>query len=419
MSVARPIVRTFEFGASSRPSLQFSDPTKINLDAANCVVSLKRNTGGYSTSENVYFRSPAWSPQEVRKWRAISVERKTPRNVAGIQSTSVGLRIYDGTTDYWWNGSAWTANPSAGQWSTIAQVQAHIGTFPVASRSIRIVCNLRTTDSTVTPTVSRISILADVAVSSFGEDLLYSTVIPSIRSGAKFLVDLNIVWAGGTTMTLALDETDPVEFDEIDGAYDRSLDPNKRSNLLSSYNSGTKLLTLTGSKSSGTVIRLQVLAKPSVAVTTNTDYDEIASTPALFISSFAETFVAESQAETVFVDESSPTALATRVPAPRQVTIAMAVEVIASRARDRVRMSEALEAWVRKTRALTIASTDTVVRLSVASGLESQPTTTVNNVQGGKLGIELHGLEKWMFDTSAGHGVKSFNVGGSFDVVIP
>lgn len=165
------VARVLEFASEDRPRCVFSDSTKIRLDHELTKLTLKKTAGVYPTDSNLYVRCHAVSPDGLRRWTNIDASMSTPKSSVGAAVTSIQWRLSDGTDDRYWNGSTW-AVAGASDWNTLAVVQANIATFPVTSKTLRPVVNLKTTDSRYSPSVFNIRLLFEANYTSVVEEVV-------------------------------------------------------------------------------------------------------------------------------------------------------------------------------------------------------------------------------------------------------
>lgn len=396
------VARTFDFPPHARSLLEPSDAAKIHLDAETNTLRLRAGAGGlYSTDADLYIRGQLFWPKACHQWLTPYVWTTEP------EGTTVRYRLSDDTSDYYWDGAAWSV-AGAGNWNTLQELQANIGAF--ASRKVRIVYGLATTDESVTPYVTRALLMFEAIVPSFDEEYLYRTLLRSIRDNAQAEADTSITWPGGTSTTFDPDtmEEPPGEFQEVTAAFDHTSDPDLYVDLLQSWTPGTKTVTLTQAVTQGNKVVLRLRYKPIVAFLTHPDYDEIAKLPAVAVSAFRQSLLSESPVLNYAVDRSTYEAVTVR--APRQVLYTVDLRVIASRSLDLFRLANAVETYLRRNPVLYSPALDVPVAVTVESPFDTTPRADATHRHEGSMSIQLRSAEKWIHPQEPGYGVEQVNV---------
>lgn len=281
----------FEFIEENRQGLTFTGSCRLNpklQSGAGAVSLLADSNGEFPTTGDHYVVSDLYTPRAVRQWLGFQVDIDHERDGDTIL-TGDGYRLSDGSSHYYWNGSAWTVTTT--QWSTEAQIAANIGSFPVLSRQLQVVARLTTTDKRVTPVLRAVRVAWTGKVEAF-EDIVYRTLVPLMAS-VRTIVDfgIKVPMPGGlnldvktplTKTNLGFDVTD------LDGVFNHNADPDCYNNLLSSYNPTTGVATLTASIPVGQFALVRLKVKPQVSIlSTAQDYIEVEKVPALQIKDVA------------------------------------------------------------------------------------------------------------------------------------
>lgn len=161
----------------------------------------------------------------------------------------------DGSTFYYWDGAAWSlvTDPSIdAQWNTAEEIDENIGTFPLvydADENVQIRPRIMiysggygtdsSHDNTVTPSIKEIS---------FGVRYDYDAVMDLLNSIVKWIEDnfvgnfvgVHVAEEGASTFELVSDFT----IASIKAVYNKTTDPNKETNIYSSYASVTGIVTV-------------------------------------------------------------------------------------------------------------------------------------------------------------------------------
>jgi hypothetical protein len=280
------VIKHFQFTEEDRTLIVLSDTAKIRLDGKLNAVVLKADADGkYPTTANINVRSALTNPKAVRKlvgFEATILHAK----VAGVPITGAGFRLHDGTSQWYHNGSAWVISTSL--WNTEAQVAANIATYNVkATRTFGVVVNLTTTDDTATPQLQELKVAAEYKI-DFSEEIVYRTLVRALTENVRLLIDfaLKVVFPGGSTINLSTARIDySPDIVDVDSVFDHTADPDHLTNLLSSYDAPTKVITLGTAIPVGNVAWIILVARPRVAVeNTSQDFIEVEHTPALVIT---------------------------------------------------------------------------------------------------------------------------------------
>lgn len=235
-----------------------------------------------ATNLDISCRLPTWSPQAVKSWEGF--EESTERESGLI----VHWRVSDGTSDYWFNGSAWVVASLACDWNSDIEVSENIGTFPHTQKRIQFVCRLVTLSRWATPVVFGTRLLMTASFDWF-EDLILRSLVPRMEQDFSFLMDWSGVLEAATDrFNIKTDYPFTPEEDlnvtGIEAVFNEDTDPNYETDLLQSFDPNTGEAVLTGTLPAGTRLFYRLEIVPEVAVNfTNTDYDEIGKTPTIII----------------------------------------------------------------------------------------------------------------------------------------
>jgi len=279
------LVKSFVFDERMRDNLTFSDAAKIRLNPATHKLELRAQSVEVSTGKpiypldtDLYVQITATNPLSVSAWLGFAA---TPTPSLQPTGTSASYRLNNGTSSYYWSGAAWTV-AGAGNWSTEADVAAHIATFPATAKKLSLLIRLVTTDKYETPTISCLDVLMRCDI-SYLRSLIGDSLVPALRAGITATISMGVTSAGGATFSLASLET-PYVIASVTAVYAHATDSGHLINLYSSYNSTTKVVTLTGSVALGTVLWVEFIATPDVFVSwDDQDYIELKNMPAIII----------------------------------------------------------------------------------------------------------------------------------------
>lgn len=260
------LVQDFIFIEQNRSNFTFSDSTKIQLNSSTQRIELKpisieARTGRnvYSTEANLYVKTQTFRPTTVQKWFGFSA---VPRPTLQPSQTSVSYRLNDGTDDYYYDGADWVVAGSS-DWNTEQVVSSNIATFPASSKQIAIVVNLKTDNKYATPYIECLNLGFEARVD------YVRTLIDSFAYEMDAATRYTLRWTtkGNGTSSITLPAFDPsYNIVSLDAIYNLTDDPTETANLYSSYNTGTRVVTLTSSQDTDDALILYFTAKPSINI---------------------------------------------------------------------------------------------------------------------------------------------------------
>ena len=279
----KKLIKVFRFEETNRALVTLGADTRLNPGTSRIQLKKIGATEAYSTAVDLQVRTRLTNPNTVKAWIGFEALARNKANPAtGAQVTDVKFRLsVDGVNDLYWDGAAWSA-AGASDWNTEAEVAANIAAFPVATQSLQVAVNLSTSDARYTPEVDWVKVLYESDL-EWQEDYIARSLIPELREQirpiAEFALDL---LAASATVDLTAVET-PYNIVAVDSAYNLTSDPRKLTDLAQSYDTGTKVLTLSGSQPLGERILIRFIYEPEVALLTSQDYSELAKVPVVVI----------------------------------------------------------------------------------------------------------------------------------------
>lgn len=291
-TLLKTYIHSVDLNENLRPDLVFSDPDKIRMYTDNVRLGVRLHGVYYKPAQRIKFpadedgitvRLPEWAPQAVKSWDGFQETSSKP------DGTTIEWRVSDGTSDYWWDGGAWSVvTPLVAEWNTEIEISANLSTFPWTQKKIQFVAKLKTTDRWETPVLLGTRLLMTASFDWF-EDLISESIVPRLRQDFTVLVD----WVGQLeTETDRFNITTDHNFTpdqnwnvtDIDAIYDYDNDPNQETDLLQSFDVGTGLVRLAGTKPAGTNLFYHLVLEPEIAINfPNVDYNEIGKTPTVII----------------------------------------------------------------------------------------------------------------------------------------
>lgn len=274
----RKLIKRLDFTNARRSEVTLGPGTRLDAKE-NRLALLGSNFGPpYSQADDLYVRTRLFNPSTLKRWQGFEAVAKMQKNGVGVVVTSLGFRVWDGTTEWVWLG-AWTPASAPNEWNTEQEIGDNLPTFPVGP--IGIVINLRTFDPTLTPEVYAIKLLWD-SVAEFQEEYIARMLLPALRSELRPIAEMAHKTTAATT-SLDLDRIEtPYKIVGIDAVFNTTDDPSRLSDLFLGYNSTTKVVTFSSVPTGKTVV-VQFTYAPEVAIATSQDYTELSKTPAVLI----------------------------------------------------------------------------------------------------------------------------------------
>jgi hypothetical protein len=272
-------IRVIEWPETIREQIIFSDDTKVRLDPEDHAFKLKPDAfGKFPLDTDLWIKIPVINPLAHRQWLAIEPIFDAPTG------TDIKGRLHDGTDEYYWDGGDWVI-AGATDWNNAPELNDNIPTFRGQAGSehkLGFVFNPTTVDDNVTPSLFMIKVLMDVWMDQQESWMVksFTQALKSITAAADADYDTVAV-----TTTIDLDDLNLGSLNVVDVARvtDLTDDPEGFDDLLSSYNPTTKVITLSTPVAAGHTLRLVLVYRPIVAITTQQDYTELAELPALLV----------------------------------------------------------------------------------------------------------------------------------------
>jgi len=412
------LIKRFDFEEKNRALITLGPNVRLNPTLHK--VQLLEGDDGYpvhSTGDpDLYVKTWLACPNSVKSWAAFEVSI-THSYENGVQLTTDRYRLSDdGTTQYYWNSTGGTWSVATTQWSTEAEVCDHIATFPVTRRQIQVIVNLETTDARYTPLLTCIKVLYN-AVIEFQEDLIFKSLAKDLQDNIRPLTDYPIKLPA-TTSTIDLDTyplKTPYTLIGIDSVFDNTDDPNHLVNLFSSYNTGTKVITLTGSISANHVAWIVFSYVPEVSVAAKRTYNEIAAVPAIVIS---WDIVANRRGQ--FSDSviNKRTGAGTRVLAPDMVDIDIVLRCLTDKSRDHTRINDEIKRYFRQHPHLRSRGIDETYSAWIVDELDQQEAFEQNEVNTSRLRIRVVNAVFFNRGSEVAYAAQRFIVRGPPDLTV-
>lgn len=412
----RKLIKRFDFTEDERKRIILGADVRLNPNLH--VVHLQEDADGlFPTAADLFVKSWLTNPNTVKQWLGFEAVITHAFDEDGAQITFDGYKLNDGTDDLYWDGGAWSV-AGASDWNTEAEIAANIDTFPVTNQSIQVIVNLGTIDDTVSPSLNAIKILYSSDI-EFQEDIIYRSLIKDFRENIR-PITAHPVKLATTSSTIDLANDFPIKTPynlvDIDSVYDQDNDPNHLTDLLLSYDSGTKVITLTGSLPAGTVVWIRFIYEPEVSVTTKRTYIEIGKVPALVISDIDFIDFGEGQGDDTVVDKA--TGSGTRVFAPAQYDIEFVLRCLTDKARDQQRLADAVKEHFDKNPLIKSRGMDETYRLWLTDEFDQVGQTGQEETETSQIRFRIAKALFYHRGDEEVFVVKRFTINGPPDLVV-
>jgi len=385
------LMKRLEFLEENRPSIWFSNTAKIRLDPVTNACKLKAIDGKYSTDNDLYVLSPSTSPQAVLQWVGFQADLWIPR-LNQVAVASVGFRLHDGTTQWYWDSDegAWAEGTDV--WNTEAEVAAHISTYAATTKILRVVVNLKTEDPYQTPEIFGLRLAYEANLESQQDDLIYRTLIPALKDGLRPTSDFLTTGNGTDTLSLttilqaAGAQHQPVG---VAAAFNHTDDPNHLVDIYQSYNAGAQTVKLTEVVPTTDKVVIRIVYCPNVIFeTTAQDYIQVEKIPAVLLTDLNPGASYQIAIDDEVVNKGALTAIQFMPPSRR--TYLCNVNIITSSGVDLQRLLESIERFIGDHQLMRTIGTDEEFRLrfTMRPGTQTEPSANELHSAGGQMSIE-------------------------------
>ncbi len=402
MATYREMLSDWLFDSTSASSCVSSNTSKITLDSAKGLIALvPQNTDvgtgvprvTYPTDTGLYIQTGVITVPRNKTWQKIQVDSVTPRSLDRTESTSVKLRLYNGTSHYYWNGAAWATTTTS--WNTPTEINTNLSSW--TGTSIGFVVNLLTTDRTITPTLSRIRVLHSVDLPSYYEDIVFDTVVAGLQSNIRPYANLAVESDGTATVNLgSYDLETDYSFTGVDAVFNDTTDSVHASDLLSSYNPISKVITLTTSPTAGDVLFIRYKYAPEVAYNASQDYQEIASIPSLVFDSINFVDLGEAPSDDYIMDTFLTPPQAVILPAPRRTNVLFTLDAYAPLMSDLYLLQESVLSYLQNNRVINSAATGIAHTLRVTEQFAPAGGNLTKDLQQSRMAFQIENMYMWV-----------------------
>lgn len=370
----------------------------------------------YSMAADLEARTRIFNPQSLKRWIGFDVEIvNTFDPETQADSTGANYKLNDGTTDLYWDGGAWSP-AGASDWNTEAEVAANIAAFPVADCKIQVVINPFTLTGVATPHISEIRLLMESDLEEL-EDLVWRTFLRLLKAEVRPHTDHPIKFAaGGTTIDLNNYPLEtPYNITAIDAVFNFDTDPKGQSDIFDSYDSNTKIITLTANLPANTRVWIRILYEPEVAVTTGQEYDELSKVPAIIIRDVNAIAIAEIGRKCAVRNKGAGTAVLITL---RHFDIDLVIDCVADKQKDLQRMIRELTQVFENNPLIRSTGLDQDYTLWLVEEYDGRTVSTQSELHTGRLRGRIGKALFFNRPAEDVFAVKRFNLQGDMNTTI-
>lgn len=397
------LIKKFEFLEIVRNDITLGTDTRLNPEGW---LQIEEDANdAYPLTADLNVQTWITNPLGAREWIGFEAE-VVNFEIDDVVKTSVGYRLSDGSNQYYWNGAAWAVSTT--QWNTEVEVATNISSFVITStRQIQVVINLVTTNKLVTPHVKSVKILY-TSDTEFQEDIVFRSLIPSMKAFMEVKGRYQIVMsATGSTIDLndyPLDN--PYDIVGIDAVYNITDDPGKYDDLFLSYDTSTKIITLSSSVSTDKSVRVVFLYRPLVADSTGRDYNENDKTPAINFDSIGIVNSAPLAQTDSVINKGTYTGY--EIKSPIQGDIEIICRGNAGNAIDAIRISDEVKRYFQQTKQLRSVGLDEKYDLFLDEKYSSNPIVGRGDVHSFTFRFKILHVLFFTKGSELAYGVNSF-----------
>jgi len=409
----RKIIKSFLFTEDKRSDLTLGAKTRLD-PVAHCLALELDSSGSYSTDADLNIKTWVANPTSVKQWSGFEV-RVTHPKIDGQIFTSLGFRLSDGINQRWWNGASWVIDTA--HWNTEAEVAANISSFPATNLKLQVVINLKTTDVRITPLVYEVKVLYKSDI-EFQEDIVYRSLVPLLKSEIRPRGRHQFVMLA-TGSTIDLDDDYPIETPynvvDIDAVFNHTDDPLHLTDLFSSFNSTTQIITLGSSISKDKQVWVDFLWEPEVAVTTSQDYSEVEKVPSIVLDDINLVDARDLPLGGSVVNKNAGTGV--KISAPLRGDLDILMHMICDKSIDLMRLADEVKRFFANNSSLRSVGLDEKYRLWLLSEFDMTTAANREDIRSGRLRFRIVGVLFYERDAEDIYTVKKLHLTGDMDVI--
>lgn len=411
----KKLIKELCFEESVRSKITLGADTRLHPESSWLQLLADIN-GAYPTTDDLTVKTWVTNPQSVRQWLGFEAD-VAHTEIDGSVVTSVKFRLGDGTSEFYWDGGAWSA-AGASDWNTEEEIADNISDFPATERKIQVVINLKSTSTAATPLVTRIKILYASDI-EFQEDLIYRSLVRLLRNEIR-VKGRHVITLSSATDTIDLADTYPIEtpynIRSIDGVFNHTDDSEHWTDLFSSYNPTTKVITLSSTVAAGKVVWIDFLWEPEVAVTTSQDYSEVEKVPSLIIDDIGLIDAVERARPEYVINKSAGTGV--KVPGPLQGDLDLVLHLITDKGVDQMRFADEVKRFFSNHPQLVSTGLDEEYDLWLFDEYDMTTAANRGDIHTGRMRAQIRNVLFFVRESEDIYPVEKFILSGDFDTII-
>ena len=423
MATYRRMIRCFTVGPDTVGDLEYSDAAEIGMNdektAVTLLTSWDAGRANFPITAGIRVTTPAIAGNLIAAYEFAEFDTVEPTDpMLPAVVTDVKARLHDGTTEYWWTAGAWTAvSDPVTDFNTLEEVSDNLSSWN-AALSLGFVFELSTNSKQHAPSFRGVKVLYQMDLVSFHNDWLYTTLVAQMAANIRPRADLLVTSDGTATIDLSAVEAEldsGWSISDLDAVFNETTDAAHRTDVLSSFDTGTRLITLTGAPTLGDKILIRFEYVPIVAVTTDSDFTEIADSPAILLEAPAWEDMGEAAVPSDIVNVFTDPPVGVILPAPRRQHFVATLVVTAPGAVNLRRLAESVTAFFQDRRTITTPTDGRSAYLRITDTFGSSPPPDQSGLHSATMGIRLEDVYMWFRDAIVTTGVRA----GGVELVIP
>lgn len=411
------VIKIFEMTEENRGRIDLAGGLRLNPDhlgGTASYISLPHDpANGFWFDLGTTHSVATWvtNPTSVKEWLGFQVDIIHVYDANGTKISIDRYRLGDGTTTYWWDGGAWTAASLDSEWNTEGETATNIATFPATTQSLQIFVNLQTPISSESPKLLALKVIYGGDISHI-YDYVTVSLTRALAAGVTPIGRVNIQQQD-TGTEFVFDTSDietPYDVIDIDSVYDLDSDPNEIVDLASSYDSGSKIVTLNASVNVGTNLRARFTYRPQIAVRTSRDYTEVEKTPSIQVESVLFENTLELREDHV-INVDTQTGI--KIERGRSRDIVLSIRAMADKLFDYQQIAQDLAAFFIKTPLLRSVGLDEEFTILIDGENEMSSSPSSNDETNGRIRVRVLAAVFYERGSTVAFGVNRLVITGS------
>lgn len=389
--------------------------TGVRLNPQLHRLELEEGAAGYPTDADLQAKTWTTAPAALIEWLGFEAVVQTPKADDLSQVTAVGFRLWDGTSEFYWDGAAWAVGTA--QWNTEAEVANHLQAF--TGRTLGFVVNLSTTDARYTPVLEELKVLWRARI-EYQEDLVYRSIVPTLRENIRPISDFPFEAAAALSQVdMSLPnyrpET-PYNIVGIDSVFDHTADPDHLDDLFASFNVGTQIVQFSSAIPAGNIVWIRFIYEPEIVVTTSQEFAEIDKIPSLVLVDIDLEDAAEIGSSSSVVNKDQGSAV--KLPPPVQGDLFVVLHGLTDKGVDQQRLSDQVKAFFTKNPILTSRGLDEDYSMILVEDYDMRTSPNEGDLHTGRAAFRVKNVLFWFKEAEDVNAVTSFKVSGDVNVEV-